>query len=71
MAYLISEILPEKETGLTMEAEQIAENREIAGVHYESDSKAGKLLARQFVDLLLTNPEIKSLINLARSELEQ
>ena len=71
MAYLLSEILPEKEAELTMEADQIAKNREIAGVHYESDTEAGKLLAQQFVDLLLTDPEIESLIKMAHSELEQ
>lgn len=69
MAYLLSEILPGKDAQLRMEAEQIAKNREIAGVHYESDTEAGKLLAQQFVNLLLANPEIKSLVNAARNEL--
>lgn len=69
MAYLLGEIIPEKKADFVMEADQIAKNREIAGVHYESDSEAGKLLARQFVDLLLTDPKIRASISLAREEL--
>jgi len=70
MAYMLAEILPEKKDELLAEAERISRNREIAGVHYPSDTEAGKLLARQFLDILLTNKNIQESIVKSRSELQ-
>jgi hypothetical protein len=35
-------------------AQRIARNREVLGLHYPSDSKAGKLLAKKSFDILMT-----------------
>src|SRR5260221_3832364 len=35
-------------------AQRIARNREVLGLHYPSDSKAGKLLAKRSFDILMT-----------------
>ena len=51
------------------DAERIAENREIAGVHYPSDSAAGKIIARQWADIELLDPDRKALIQAVREEL--
>jgi acid phosphatase (class A) len=54
-AYLFGEFArPRERKLLEATAAQVARNREIAGVHYPSDSEAGRLLARQMVDVMLT-----------------
>lgn len=52
-AYLIGYKHPGQLQALEAEAACVAKRREIAGVHFESDSDAGKHLARQMVDLML------------------
>jgi len=53
LAYLYSELAPELTDIFLNDARSIAHSREIIGVHYPSDSEAGRVFARQFVDLLL------------------
>ncbi len=69
LALVLTEIWPEKKTQLLSIAHQIAMNREIAGVHYRSDTAAGYLLAQQIVTLLPENPKAKSLIAAQKSAL--
>jgi hypothetical protein len=60
-AYLFGEFAtPSEKQLLEVAASQVARNREIAGVHYRSDSEAGRLLARQLVDEMLKQrlPEV-------------
>lgn len=68
LAYLLMTLAPEQTDQLIKDAAQIARNREIAGVHYPSDSEAGQQLARQIVDLLLKNSEFQALLAAAKSE---
>jgi len=51
-------------------ASMIAHTREVAGLHFPSDTKAGKILAEQFVikTLQTKNPRLKKLIVDARFE---
>lgn len=49
-------------------AERIARNREIAGVHYRSDSEAGRRLAKDLMKVLRTVPSYQSLIDDASRE---
>jgi membrane-associated phospholipid phosphatase len=55
-AFLLSEfvkkIAPELKGPATVLANRIARNREIAGVHYRSDSKAGAWIAAEIMQLL-------------------
>jgi acid phosphatase (class A) len=69
LALLLSGIWPENKSQLLSIAHQIAANREIAGVHYRSDTAAGYLLAQQIVALLPDNPKAKSLIAAQKSAL--
>ena len=69
LALLLAEIWPEKKAQLLSIAFQIAMNREIAGVHYRSDTAAGYLLAQQIVALLPRNPKGKALIAELKSAL--
>lgn len=68
LAYLFQELAPDQSDAFVASAAQIARNREIAGVHYPSDSEAGRLLARQIVDLLLSDLEFQELLTAAREE---
>jgi len=53
-------------------AQRIARNREVMGLHYRFDSKAGKLLAQESFTLLMECPSIDDPVNgiivLARNE---
>lgn len=60
LAYLYSELAPEFSDIFLTDARDIAHSREIIGVHYPSDSEAGRVFARQFVNLLLQNEKFKT-----------
>lgn len=68
LAYLLQELDPANAVRYLADARQIGENREVAGVHYPSDTEAGRLLARQIVDALLENPAFARQVEKARSE---
>ena len=68
IAFLLQELEPALSSAYLKDAERIAKNREIAGLHYPSDTEAGRLLARQLTDLLLANPDFKQLLRKAQSE---
>ncbi len=67
-AYILQELDPESTETYLNSAQKITENREIAGLHYPSDSEAGRLLARQLTDLFLNHPTFKRLMADARKE---
>jgi len=52
-------------------ARRIAQNREVAGVHYQDDSEAGRLIARRVIQLLTDggNPLFDKLLAAAGAEL--
>ncbi len=58
-AYVYSELLPQFTALFTMNAFDMAYSREIIGVHFPSDSEAGRLLARQLVNLFLQSNSFK------------
>lgn len=62
VAYLLSEIDPAKAGDFFDAAKSVAYNRELAGVHYPSDSEAGRILARHLVDKLLIEPKFRILV---------
>lgn len=48
----------------------IAHRREIAGVHYPSDSRSGQMLAKQVVEAMLKDEKIQQRLALAKKEFE-
>lgn len=68
IAYLLQELDPPNAERYLKDAHRIAHNREIAGVHYPSDSAAGQSLARQLTDGLLANHHFQSLLAAAKEE---
>ena len=68
IAYLLQELDPPNAERYLKDAARISRNREIAGVHYASDSAAGRVLGRQIADALLSNSSFHSQIQKAKSE---
>ncbi len=68
IAYLLQELDPENAEVYRKDAERMAKNREIGGLHYPSDTEAGRLLARQIVDSLLENKGYLRILEKAREE---
>jgi hypothetical protein len=66
VAHALALLAPELTEMMMKKAERIARNREIAGVHYPSDSKAGKILAEQIFAVLKERPTFKE--KLARAQ---
>jgi acid phosphatase (class A) len=72
VALVLGEVMPAWARGkngpLRQLALRIARNREVLGLHYPSDSKAGEKLAIGSFLLLRTCPTVKAMINAARKE---
>ncbi len=71
IAGILAELDPENAQAYFADAVRIARNREIAGVHYPSDSSAGATLAAQFLPLYLETEEARMLLEAARTEWER
>ena len=69
MALLLGKVCPATyQRDLLATAFDIARNREIAGVHFRSDTFGGLALARQLVEMLTTTSDFKLLLDKARKE---
>lgn len=68
LAYLYSVLAPEFTKVFLQDARVIAHSREIIGVHYPSDTEAGRMLARQFVNRLLQNAAFRVELDKVRKE---
>jgi len=60
LVYLYSDLAPELSDIFLNDAQAIAHSREIIGVHFPSDSEAGRVAARQFADQLLASEKFKA-----------
>lgn len=68
VALIYAHLFPELKGQLIELADDVAFNREVAGVHFRSDSIAGQQLAEQVVELLVANPVFANMLRLARVE---
>jgi len=68
IAHVLSYLDPKSKKKYFKDAEQISVNREIAGLHYRSDTEAGKSLAAQVFNILLKNPKFKASLDKAKGE---
>jgi acid phosphatase (class A) len=59
LAFIYSELAPEFSDIFLNDARAISHSREIIGVHFPSDSEAGRVFAREFVDELLASDKFK------------
>jgi acid phosphatase (class A) len=67
-AFIYQELFPEHTDLLLKNAFDMGYSREIIGVHFPSDTEAGRDFARKFVNLLFQNPKFKSDFEMAKSE---
>jgi PAP2 superfamily len=67
-ALVLSELDPKNRDVYLQAAKRIARNREIAGLHYPSDSKAGFILAGQLFKKLMKNPDFAEHLKEAKTE---
>jgi PAP2 superfamily len=67
-ALILSELDPKNRDTYLQAAKRIARNREIAGLHYPSDSKAGAILASQLHKKLMENPYFLNHLKQAKAE---
>ena len=67
-AYVFELLLPEHRELFVANARDMAYSREILGVHFPSDSEAGRVLARQLVDRMLEVPQFRTDLEASRRE---
>lgn len=70
-AHVFGELAPARKEEFLARADHIAKNREVAGLHYPSDTQAGILLAQQFFAIMLENPKFQTLVAGAKEEWRQ
>jgi acid phosphatase (class A) len=70
-AELLARLAPDRREGLLAEAHAFAWSREILGVHYPSDSEAGRILASEFVRSLFENRQFVKDFEAVKLEWEQ
>jgi len=69
VATLLAKVMPpQAEAPLSCLADRIARNREVMGLHYRSDTKAGQCLADKTFELLVGCDTVKKMIEEARKE---
>jgi acid phosphatase (class A) len=68
IALALSEVRPSTKGVLTALADRIGRNREVAGVHYPSDTLAGKEIAYQAFDRLKASDSFQYVLKHARKE---
>ncbi|MDF2182519.1 phosphatase PAP2 family protein [Neptuniibacter sp. CAU 1671] len=68
MSLIAAEIDPAHAEEYERYAKSIAQRREIAGVHYPSDSEAGQLLAKRLLPALMNVPDFKEALTEAQNQ---
>ena len=69
MAYLLLDMVPEREAQLLARADEFARQRMVCGVHFRSDIEAGRQGARWLAFEFSANPEYRQDANAAMAEL--
>jgi len=68
---VLSEMVPERRAQLMKRAEEYADNRVVAGVHYPSDIEGGRMAATAFAAALFSSPAFQTDLAAAKAELRQ
>jgi acid phosphatase (class A) len=69
MAYLLRDMVPEREARLLARADEFARQRMVCGVHFRSDLEAGRIGARWLAFVFTTDPGYRNDANAATAEL--
>jgi acid phosphatase (class A) len=70
-AFLLQELLPEYKDIIYNDAYECAHSREILGVHFPSDSEAGRILARQLIDQMQKSEKFNKDVLAAKEEIKK
>ena len=70
-AFLLQELFPEHKDRIYQDAYECAHTREILGVHFPSDSEAGRVLARRLINEMLKSDAFQKDLQAAREEIRQ
>lgn len=68
LAYLFSEIIPEKRDVFLAGAEAARRSREILGIHYPSDNEASRILGWHLLRVWMKNPAFQKDLRAAKEE---
>ena len=68
LAYVLEQMFPQKMPDLRAAAATVGLHRVMAGAHFPSDIEAGRLLAREIVDLLMQNQTFINAVRTARQD---
>lgn len=68
LAYIFTDLIPEGKADFEREAFRVAWDREMAGLHYSSDTAAGRLLAMQLMDILRAEKNYQADFEAAKKE---
>jgi acid phosphatase (class A) len=69
MAYLLREMVPEREQQLIARADEFARQRMVCGVHFAGDIEAGREGASRLMTMLNDSAEYREDVNAAMAEL--
>jgi acid phosphatase (class A) len=69
MAYLLREMVPERNSQLIARADEFARHRMVCGVHFSTDVEAGRLGAQWLTAAFTANPEFRKDADAAMAEL--
>lgn len=69
MAYLLSDMVPERRTEILKRAAEFAQQRAVCGVHFPSDLEAGRMGAEWLAQQFLASPQYQAASADARREL--
>lgn len=67
-AEFLAQIMPERRAALFQRAREVAWGRIVGGVHFPTDLEAGRLLAKDVMELELQNPAFQAAIAACREE---
>lgn len=68
IALLLAKLIPQQSSHLNTFAQSVGHNREIAGVHYPSDTQEGVRIGQMTAKLLLETPKFNVLVDAAKRE---
>jgi acid phosphatase (class A) len=68
MALSLAEIMPDARSALMALAARIGRNREVAGVHFKSDTTAGREIAQAVFPYLMECPTFREVLDAAKTE---
>jgi membrane-associated phospholipid phosphatase len=67
-ALALVQMVPEKRDAILARADDYAHSRVVCGVHYPSDTAAGKLVAYSMMGIMMINPQFRKELEAAKAE---